>query len=120
MNENLYYDNIMKEIDNLQKKYDYIYVSTIIQPIYNLLSKKYNNKILFNNDINRLSSTNNDWMSLSIDLKQIYKESYIDAFFLSKCDFILGGSSNLFLAALIFNPNIPYKIFDAVKNINGL
>jgi len=116
-----YIDLVMDEIDTAQNNYDYIYVSTILGDIYENICKKYPTKVLKNDNITRNTTLNDDWNKQidSISLKQVYQETFTDAYLLGKCDFVIGGSSNYFMGALIMHNNCNFKIFDCLKNSNG-
>ena len=43
---------------------------------------------------------------------------WTDVQLLSKCQHVLGGSSNVFFATLIINPNVPFTLFNTLKNVN--
>ena len=45
-----------------------------------------------------------------------YRNVMLDVILTSKTDFIIAGSSNMFLAALSMNPQVPFDIF---LNTNG-
>ena len=115
-------DLVMDEIDAAQKNYDYIYVSTILGDIYENLYKKYPTKVLKNDNITRNTTLNDDWVKQIdyISLKQIYQETFTDAYLLGKCDFVIGGTSNYFMGALIMHNNCNFKIFECLKNSDGL
>lgn len=116
-----YIDMVMDEIDTAQKNYDYIYVSTILGDIYENICKKYPTKVLKNDNITRNTTLNDDWNKHieCISLKQIYQETFTDAYLLGKCDFVIGGSSNYFMGALIMHNNCNFKIFDCLKTSSG-
>ena len=52
-----------------------------------------------------------------------FKEEYFlilsDALLLSKCDLIMGGSSNIFLGTLFINNQLKFKIFNILKETYG-
>lgn len=122
LNIETYIDSIMDEIDTAQNNYDYIYVSTILGDIYENLCKKYPTKVLKNDNITRNTTLNDDWDKQidCISLKQVYQESFTDAYLLGKCDFVIGGTSNYFMGALIIHNNCNFKIFECLKNSDGL
>lgn len=112
---------IYEEIDKIQENYDFIYVSTIMGEVYNYLINKYPSKIIKNDKITRSCIGEDDWTTQTnhMSLKNIFQESFTEAYLLGKCDFILGGASNFFLGALILHNNTNFKLFDILKNING-
>ena len=40
-----------------------------------------------------------------------YQNAMLDVILSSKSDYVIGGSSNMFLAALCMNPEIPFDTF---------
>jgi hypothetical protein len=67
-----------------------------------------------------LVNEDDDWVDVSnLDYEKEFINSFSDVFIASQCDFIIGGSSNMMLGALIINPNIKFKLFECLKNFNG-
>ena len=40
-----------------------------------------------------------------------YQNAFLDVILSSKSDFIIGGSSNMYLAALLMNPSLSHDLF---------
>ncbi|MFT6958897.1 MAG: hypothetical protein ACJAYC_003921 [Halieaceae bacterium] len=63
-------------------------------------------------DIPRVTDAGEDWYRLQSTRLDLWRNVLIDALLLAKCDFVMGASSNVLAAALIFNPHSDFKIFD--------
>jgi hypothetical protein len=107
---------IFDEIHEIQKDYDYILPLTQVKPFYEKLIESYGSKCIFlardrmPEDI--------DWVFNTTDehFEHEFRMSVADTYLASQCDFIASGASNMFIAALFFNPNVPFRIYKELKN----
>lgn len=101
-------------IEAIQKqisKYDGIVIFTQIEQFYNNLKDIFPDKII---DISRRRNTEfKDWAQMLYTDSEFYEEnmySYIDAYLMSRADFLIAGTSNMLGGALIINPNLEFEI----------
>jgi hypothetical protein len=62
---------------------------------------------------------NDDWPDKGNSPSEETLYAVTDAMLLSQCDFILGGTSNLFLYALCNNPNLPFDMIPYLAGRDG-
>lgn len=121
MSPESYYDKIYQEIkdefDN--NDYDKIFVACDVEYFINLMVDKFGrDKIIFT-DYQRVNGLDQDWVEKKLSFKDEYFLILSDALLLSKCDLIMGGSSNIFLGSLFINNNTKYKIFNILNEVYG-
>lgn len=113
---------VFEEIQEVMKDYDYILPITQIGPFlkqtYDMFGERcivFKDRIYFSED--------KDWIQrlyTDEEFEVEFKNAILDVYLASQCDFIMGGSSNMFLGALFFNPTVPYKMFQELKGKDGM
>ena len=99
--------------------YDKIFVACDIQHFIDLMIEKFGtDKIIFTK-YNRINSLNDDWEVKRLSLQEEYFNILVDALLLTKCNLLMGGSSNIFVGCLFINNELPYKIFDTLSDVYG-
>lgn len=83
-----------------------------------MIEKFGRDKIIFT-DYKRVSGLDQDWVEKKLSFRDEYFLILSDALLLSKCDLIMGGSSNIFLGTLFINNHIQFKIFNILKEVYG-
>ena len=124
-----YLKNTIEELKVIMQNYDKLFLVTMINTVVKELTDVFGDKIIFLQDKNMVDTLNHDWTGVfvdntfnSIEINDYTKECvqcFTDVYLASTCDYILGGSSNMFLGALIINPAVKFKILDVFNNING-
>ena len=118
-NNNNYIEPIIEELKELMKNYEFLYLVTNIEPYIVLLKEIFGDKIiLFENK--RTLSDIEDWTVGKLDILKEYIECFTEVYLASSCKFAIGGSSNMFMGSLIMNPKLEFKLFESLKNDNGL
>jgi hypothetical protein len=74
-------------------------------------------------NIRRLKG-NNDWnirslKTFKISQRQEMQNVILDILILSKCEFVMGGVSNMFMTVLFFNPDSKFQLIPYLENHNG-
>lgn len=114
-------DGVFHEIKEISQDYDYILPITQIGPFLQRAIQEFGDKCILLP--RRYTSHDIDWISLKMSDKE-YEEEFrnviADVYLASQCDCIMGGSSNMFLGALFFNPTVPYKVFQELKGKDGM
>lgn len=112
-------DSLFEEIQTTAKDYDYVLPITQIGPFFLKAQSLFGEKCLTFN--RRYLADNVDWCRAMSDeeYEEEFRSAIKDVYLASQCDFVLGGSSNLFLGALLWNPTVPYKVFDELQHKNG-
>lgn len=121
MSPESYYDQICQEIEDEfdNNDYDKIFVACDVEYFINLMIEKFGrDKIIFT-DYKRVSGLDQDWVEKKLSFRDEYFLILSDALLLSKCDLIMGGSSNIFLGTLFINNHIQFKIFNILKEVYG-
>ena len=121
MSDEDYYLTIVNEIQEEFEigGYDKIFVACDIQHFIDLMVNKFGeDKIIFTK-YNRIQNLNGDWVGKNLPLKDEYFLILSDALLLSKCNLLMGGSSNIFLGTLFINNKINFKVFNALKETYG-
>jgi hypothetical protein len=116
-----YYDRISNEIQEEFEsgEYDKIFVACDIQYFIDLMINKFGeDKIIFTK-YNRIQKLNEDWIGKNLPFKDEYFLILTDALLLSKCNLVMGGSSNIFLGVLFMNNKLNFKIFNILKETYG-
>ena len=117
-----YYKKISNEIEKEfhLNGYDKIFVACDIQYFIDLMIEKFGeDKIIFTK-YNRINSLLHDWVEKKIPLNEEYFNILVDALLLTKCNLLMGGSSNIFVGCLFINNELPYKVFDITSSESGL
>lgn len=121
MSPEFYYDQIYQEIKKEfeENNYDKIFVACDVEYFINLMNDKFGqDKIIFT-DYKRVSGLDQDWVEKKLTFKDEYFLILSDALLLSKCDLIMGGSSNIFLGTLFMNNHAQFKIFNILSDVYG-
>jgi hypothetical protein len=116
-----YYEQIYQEIKNEfdSNEYDKILVACDVDYFIKLMVEKFGEeKIIFTN-YKRVNGLDQDWVEKGLTFKEEYFLILSDALLLSKCDLIMGGSSNIFLGTLFINNQLKFKIFNILKETYG-
>jgi hypothetical protein len=108
---------IMEELSIITKYYDEIFLLTNIKEYHNMIIEKFKNKVIFLEK--KLLNEHTDWDDVHINLEKEYLDSFTDVYLASRCNFFIGGPSNMMLGTLFINPNLQFKIFDCLKNTNA-
>ncbi len=67
---------------------------------------------LFHRDVALVDDPSLDFFSLDATAFEKARDVLVDSLVLAGCDFVLGVPSNVLIATLIFNPELPFKTFD--------
>jgi hypothetical protein len=109
--------NAIQSIKDVIDDYDAVLLTTLVQPFVDEFVKVFGDKCIF---------TQRDRFPIDIDWKggryshtpmsddeyeKEYQNAFLDVMLCSKTNLVIGGSSNMFLASLCMNPQIPFKIF---------
>jgi hypothetical protein len=111
-------NDIVEEIGSHLQNYDYILVTTQVNPTFKLIKERFGDKVI-SFDRKRLEG-DIDWEKNVSDeeFEEEVKMAIIDIYLMSQCDGILSGMSNMLLMAIFFNPTIPFTLFDTIKAEN--
>lgn len=122
INPREFYEKILKEIEIefYTNDYEKIFICCDVQPFIDLLIAKFGKKKLIYIDYERVKTYDDDWVTKNIPLEKEYKLVLFDTLLLSECNFLMGGSSNIFLSSLFINKNVNFKLFDCLKDLYGL
>ena len=96
-------------IDAVKSDYDLIFLSTDERNVVDEFKKRYDNVINYSY---KTLSTSDKIPSFALDKKNGYqkgKDAIIDAYILSKCDFLLKTNSNLSNFSVLCNENLKFK-----------
>jgi hypothetical protein len=112
------------QVSSVIDDYDKVLITTQVQPFYNRFKQVFGNKCVSPERPKRLSS-DMDWIGVSDSMSdddyiEELKYCLLDVILSSKCNHIIGSSSNMFLGALSMNPNIDYSLITDLSNFNGL
>lgn len=111
----------IESVKNKIDEYDAVLLTTMIQPFVDEFKKVFGDRCIVA-DRPRLSE-DIDWKGgrnpqqggqeyMSDDEYQVeYQNAFLDVILSSKTEYIIGSSSNMFLAALLMNPSIAYDLF---------
>lgn len=116
-----YYDVISNEVIKVFEEggYENIFIACDIEHFIDLMISKLGDDKLVYTKYQRVKNLNGDWVEKKLPFKDEYELILKDTLLLSKCDYIMGGSSNIFTAALYINKNSKFKIFDILNNLYG-
>lgn len=116
-----YYDKIVEELVYKLNEgfFQKIFVACDVQYFIDLLIKTFGeDKIIFTK-YSRLTTLNRDWVEKKLPLSKEYEFVLRDVLLLSKCNYIMGGTSNLFSSALFINNQSKFEFFKILKNLYG-
>ena len=111
----------IEAVKNKIDEYDAVLLTTMIQPFVAEFKKVFGDKCIvadrprFSDDIDWRGGRNSEQggQESMTDEEYVieYQNAFLDVILSSKADYIIGGSSNMFLAALLMNPSIDYDLF---------
>jgi hypothetical protein len=110
------FDDLLDEIIEEMKDYDYLLPITQVGPYYNILQETFPTNMIKLDRI-RLPEMA-DWAHQNLNDLQFedeVKTAIIDVYLASHCDTVAGGLSNLFISTLLLNPEIKFKIFKCLE-----
>lgn len=119
--EKFIFSNVLAEIIEEMKDYDYILPITQIKQYYEILNSYFSDNII-RLDRMRLSEME-DWKSSNITADDFEKEvttAIIDIYLGSQCDMVIGGTSNLLFSAIFLNAENRCKIFKCFEGKESL
>ncbi len=103
-------------IDYIDKSnYPYVYLATHLKDVEDIFRSKYGSRLIIYEHY-RNPNKNSDWTSNNLKQTEEDTNVLIDMIMLSKCKEIIGGPSNVFWAALWYNPDVKLYIPDVLKN----
>lgn len=103
------FEEYCQEIYLIKDEYDTIFITTDERVVVDNLKERYNNVISYSYDT---LSNSNDKPSFKMGYGNTYKmgeDTIVDAYLLSKTDFLIKPNSNLSNFALLNNSNLKYK-----------
>lgn len=115
-------NSLINEVNQIANKYEYILLISQVEEVKNKMMITFGNKVIIP-PYQRFYPNKNDWnqtINLNTSLENEWKYCLFDILLASNTKFIIGGSSNMFMLTLIIDPNKPFKLFDCLKNSNGL
>jgi hypothetical protein len=119
------YDEIIEQIKLEMVNFDKLLIITQINPLIYKLKDIFGEKCLYFEDRHRVDDYHTDWAggrNVTMSDLELIKETQdciIDVLAASKCDFLMGGASNMMLGALSFNKTLDFKIFNVLSNKIG-
>lgn len=118
INKNIEFNNQIKAYtDYIDKSnYPYVYLATHLKEVEDIFKSKYGSRLIIS-DHYRNPNTNSDWTSNDTNQLEEDTNVLIDMILLSKCKEIVGGPSNVFYAALWYNPELKFYIPDIFRDI---
>jgi hypothetical protein len=108
-------EDVIKEIGSHLQSYDYLFVTTQVDPTFQLVKERFGDKVI-SFERKRLQG-DVDWEKNISDeaFEKEVKMAIIDSYLMSQCDAILSGMSNMFLMSIFFNPTVPFTLFETIK-----
>lgn len=113
--------NVLKyAIESIKNKiddYDAVLLTTLVQPFVDEFKKVFGDKCIcadrprFPIDIDWKGGRYSQEIMSDEEYFLEYQNAFLDVILSSKSDLVIGSSSNMFLASLIMNPNVPFNIF---------
>lgn len=103
-----YYKNISKCLDN----FDNVFVATDSEEVLNKMKKWFGRFLVYNDVIRSPTEQAVHNMSKGRNGYQLGLEALLDCYCISKSKMALLSNSNLSYAALIFNPDLPYRVLE--------
>lgn len=120
---NLYVDKVIDSINDIIIRYNDwgIFVASDIEILIDKLKNKYTEKKVICYPQNRLkgNSGNLDWCDKNNDCMTEMKYAIIDMMLLSKCDYLLGGVSNMFMMSLCVNKEVKFEIIPYLEKMDA-
>lgn len=119
------YDGIIEQIKSEMINFDKLLIITQINPLISKLKDIFGEKCLYFEDRHRVDNYDTDWAggrNVRMSDAELIKETQdciIDVLAASKCNFLIGGASNMMLGALSMNKTLNFKIFDVLSNKIG-
>ncbi len=99
-----------------KSKYHYVYLATHLKDVEDIFRNKYGSRLIINEHY-RNPNKNSDWTSNNLKQEEEDTNVLVDMILLSKCKEIVGGPSNVFYAALWYNPELKFHIPDILKDV---
>lgn len=100
-----------------QGEFEKIFVACDIQYFIDSLIKTFGKDRIIYTNYPRLTSLNDDWVKKNLGWKKEFEYVLRDVLLLSKCDYIIGGSSNIFTTVLFINNKAKFEFFNILKNL---
>lgn len=114
---NFLFNDIKTEFTN--SGYDKIFIACDVEYFVKKLKNYFGEETVVCQEYNRIKDWTRDWDVKNLPISSEYELALIDTILLSKCDFLIGGVSNIFMSSLIMNKNIKFKFFEILKNAYG-
>jgi hypothetical protein len=113
INKSIDFDEQIKAYtDYIDKSnYQYVYLATHLKDVEDIFRNKYGSRLIINKHYRNPDKTS-DWTSNNLKQEEEDTNVLIDMILLSKCKEIVGGPSNVFCAALWYNPKLNFYIPD--------
>lgn len=117
-------ESIINDVKSKMDSYDSILVTTQVQPFVDEFVKVFGDRCIVPERPKRLDG-DIDWIGVNQTMShEDYLEEIeyclMDVILSSKCDHIIGSSSNMFLGALSMNPVVDFSLFSNLIHFNGL
>jgi hypothetical protein len=96
--------------------YPYVFLATHLKDVEDIFRTKYGSRLIIY-DHYRNPNKNSDWTSNNLNQVEEDTNVLIDMLMLAKCQEIVGGPSNVFYAALWYNPKLRFFIPDILKTV---
>jgi hypothetical protein len=118
INKSVDFDSQIKSYtDYIDKSnYPFVFLATHLKDVEDIFRTKYGSRLIIY-DHYRNPNKNSDWTSNGLDQTEEDTNVIIDMIMLSKCKEIVGGPSNVFYAALWYNPELKFFIPDILKTV---
>lgn len=119
------YDSIIEQIKSEMVNFDKLLIITQINPLISKLKDIFGEKCLYFENRHRVNDYDTDWAggrNVRMSNTELIKETQdciIDVLAASRCNFLMGGASNMMLGALSFNKDLHFKIFNVLSNKIG-
>lgn len=97
------------EIDAIKDNFDVIFLSTDERIVVDEFEKKYSNVLNYSYDSLSVSKDKPNFKAKTMGGYKTGKDAVLDAYILSKCDFLIQTNSNLSNFSLLVNPNLNFK-----------
>lgn len=114
------FTDMLKEIQEEMKHFDYILPITQVEPYFNVLKDLYPDRIL-ELDRQRYPEMCDMYAHTQVDDAKCeleFRLAVIDVYLGSECNKIAGGLSNLFVGCLFLNPTVDFKVFKCLEGKN--
>lgn len=113
-------DSAIETVKNKIDDYDAVLLTTQVKPFLDKFVDVFGDKCIYTQ--RERNDSDSDWkggknvVMTDDDYETEYQNAFLDVILSSKTDFIIGSSSNMFLASLCMNPKIS---FDTFSKVNG-